>query len=381
MRSPIMGSSFASSLRATSWKAWNATSRPSSVRTVTIGYAFARPWSSRYSLSRSSSAITWPISLSPFSGFHPSNRRVLLGAAYTEPPRSFGAVRRASLEAYERRSAPASVAIAKSALRHLDEFDSRACETIRADELGALVTALARTHARMAQLVLRYAKMVLRTTRDRGQVVDAAIFTIKPPQHVERVPTALTWAQVEDIASWMPDSLARIVPVAAATGLRQGELLRLQTSDIDLDGATIRVRTGKTASAARVVDLPAVAVSLLREQLLIRPRGTALVFPSATGLELDRNRFMSRYFRPATRRAGLPGATFHHLRHTFISLMASAGVHVSVIASMVGHADGGALLLRKYRHLFPHEQRQAAAAFDRLVRGGVAHGSQAPAAT
>ena len=54
--------------------------------------------------------------------------------------------------------------------------------------------------------------------------------------------------------------------------------------------------------------------------------------------------------------------------------MASAGVHVSVIASMVGHADGGALLLRKYRHLFPHEQRQAAAAFDRLMRGGVAPG-------
>jgi integrase len=90
---------------------------------------------------------------------------------------------------------------------------------------------------------------------------------------------------------------------------------------------------------------------------------------------------MSRYFRPATRRAGLEGVTFHGLRHTFISLMASAGVHVSVIASMVGHADGGALLLRKYRHLFPHEQRHAAAAFDRLVRGGVAQGSQAPAAT
>ena len=246
------------------------------------------------------------------------NRRVVLGAAYTEPPRSFGAVRSAWLEAYERRSAPASVAIAKSALRHLDQFDSRACETIRADELEALVSALARTHARMAQLVLRYARMVLRTARDRGQAVDTAIFTIKPPRHVERVPAALTWDEVEDIASWMPDSLSRIVPVAAATGLRQGELLRLTDADVDLERATLRIRTGKTAAAARVVDLPAVAVSLLREQLLVRPRGTVLVFPSPTGLELDRNRFMSRYFRPATRRAGLPGVTFHHLRHTFI---------------------------------------------------------------
>ena len=39
--------------------------------------------------------------------------------------------------------------------------------------------------------------------------------------------------------------------------------------------------------------------------------------------------------------------------------------------------DGGALLLRRYRHLFPHEQQAAAAAFERLVVcGGVAQGLQ-----
>ena len=77
-------------------------------------------------------------------------------------------------------------------------------------------------------------------------------------------------------------------------------------------------------------------------------------------------------------RARLFDFTFHDLRHSFVSLMAAAGVHVSVIAAMVGHRDGGALLLRRYRHLFPHEQKAAAAAFERLVvRGGVAQGLQA----
>jgi hypothetical protein len=57
--------------------------------------------------------------------------------------------------------------------------------------------------------------------------------------------------------------------------------------------------------------------------------------------------------------------------------MARAGVHVSLIAAMVCHKDGGALLLRRYRHLFPDEQKQVAAAFQRLVvSGGVASGSQ-----
>jgi integrase len=133
--------------------------------------------------------------------------------------------------------------------------------------------------------------------------------------------------------------------------------------------------------------MPLTALRLLREQRLARAPGTDLLFPSPTGRPLDRNRLMGRYFRPAAVRAGLgrfdadghyAGVTFHDLRHSFVSLMAAAGVHVSVIASMVGHQDGGALLLRRYRHLFPHEQKAAVAAFERLVvNGGVAQGSQA----
>ena len=87
---------------------------------------------------------------------------------------------------------------------------------------------------------------------------------------------------------------------------------------------------------------------------------------------------MGRVFRPAVRRAKLDGMNFHDLRHGYVSLMAQAGVHPTVIARLVGHADGGALLMRRYRHLFPDETRLAVAAFDRLVRGGVAQGSQAP---
>lgn len=79
---------------------------------------------------------------------------------------------------------------------------------------------------------------------------------------------------------------------------------------------------------------------------------------------------MGRVFRPAVRRAKLDGLTFHDLRHGHISLMAAAGVHPTVIAALVGHNDGGALVMRRYRHLFPAEAGRAAAAFDELVRRG-----------
>lgn len=163
--------------------------------------------------------------------------------------------------------------------------------------------------------------------------------------------------------------------------------MRLRTGDIDFQRGTVRVRESKTRSGVRVVDVAPSALRLLREQLLARPPGTELVFPSPTGNLLDRHRLMGRYIRPAAVRAGLgevtdghySGVVFHDLRHSFVSLIASAGVHVSVIASIVGHKDGGALLLRRYRHLFPHEQKAAAAAFERqIVNGGVAQGLQMP---
>ena len=48
---------------------------------------------------------------------------------------------------------------------------------------------------------------------------------------------------------------------------------------------------------------------------------------------------------------------FHWLRHTAISLMARAGMKPELIADRVGHRDGGGLIYRRYRHLFPSEIR------------------------
>jgi len=56
----------------------------------------------------------------------------------------------------------------------------------------------------------------------------------------------------------------------------------------------------------------------------------------------------------------LDGFTFHLLRHTACSLMASAGMDPAVAAERAGHTDGGALFLRTYRHLYEAEKRSQA---------------------
>jgi integrase len=59
---------------------------------------------------------------------------------------------------------------------------------------------------------------------------------------------------------------------------------------------------------------------------------------------------MTRVFRPAVRRGGLDGLTFHDLRHTYAPLMVAAGVTAQVIAEQLGHADAR-LVLQGYGHL------------------------------
>jgi integrase len=64
---------------------------------------------------------------------------------------------------------------------------------------------------------------------------------------------------------------------------------------------------------------------------------------------------------------------FHWLRHTAISLMARAGMKAELISERVGHNDGGALIYRRYRDLFPTEVREAVSMLDRMVAGTTAN--------
>ena len=47
--------------------------------------------------------------------------------------------------------------------------------------------------------------------------------------------------------------------------------------------------------------------------------------------------------------------------------MIAAGCHVKVIAEQMGHADGGALVLRRYGHLYKGARKQAALALEEHV--------------
>lgn len=177
------------------------------------------------------------------------------------------------------------------------------------------------------------------------------------------------------------DRLEALYSVGLALGLRQGEILGLCWSDVDLDAGTVRVAHAlqrvrgrlelvepKSLSSRRTIPLPATVARALRahrsrqleERLAAGARwhDSDLVFTTALGTPLD-SRNVTKRFQAALKRAGLPRLRFHDLRHTAASLMLAQGVSARVVMETLGHSQIS-LTMNTYSHVVPALQREAA---------------------
>jgi integrase len=186
------------------------------------------------------------------------------------------------------------------------------------------------------------------------------------------------------------DRLEALYVVALAVGLRQGELLGLSWSDIDLEQGTLRVRRAlqrvdgrlvlvepKSVTSHREVALPGVAAAALRGhrhrvRLHRIARGARwvddprdLVFTTTIGTPLD-GISVTRRFQAILRDAGLPHQRFHDLRHACASLLLVQGVAPRVVMEQLGHSQIG-LTLGTYSHVIPALGRDAADRMNELL--------------
>jgi integrase len=195
------------------------------------------------------------------------------------------------------------------------------------------------------------------------------------------------------------DRLGALYVVATTLGLRQGEALGLQWSDVDFEAGTIRVsRTlqrvpkalrgpddggqgthyrldePKTDRSRRTVNMPKVVMASLREHRARQSRerlaaGAAwhdwdLVFTTTIGTPLD-SRNVTKAFQALLVKAGLPFMRFHDLRHSAATLMGAMGVPMRVIMEILGHSQIG-ITMNLYSHVIPAMQRDAADRMDSL---------------
>lgn len=191
---------------------------------------------------------------------------------------------------------------------------------------------------------------------ERG-TLQAAIYLPKK----SKKPTLPSRADMERVF----DEMARVPNAETYTGERAGRLAFLQTQARDASeharflaysgmrleegnateirhyhGATIEVPGTKTDAAARTIPVTPPMRALL-DQIKARRIGGKFLAVSTSLQAIQR----------ACKRLGLPRLTHHHLRHYFITICVESGVDIPTVADWVGHTDGGALLVKTYRHL------------------------------
>jgi integrase len=252
-----------------------------------------------------------------------------------------------------------------------------AVSALRRAPLEDFILERAAEHPRSARNELEHLKRVLRAARARGQRVDEGVLSIQPIRHRARDGRALTVAELQELASWFPEHSKRLVLLAGMIGARQRVWFELTDELLDLSAQTLHVPAALAKNRRdHTVYLTGIEAKLFQEQLSVRAPGSSLVFPTPTGRQWTRSGFRGRVWVPAVAAATkaaegiawFDGLTFHHLRHTAASLMALAGMDAAAAAERLGHSDGGALFLRRYRHLYEAEKRSQALRLEALMR-------------
>ena len=105
-------------------------------------------------------------------------------------------------------------------------------------------------------------------------------------------------------------------------------------------GQTVTVPGTKTEAAARTVPVTPELRKLMDEIKARRSTGPFLAVRTSRAA-----------LQRACTRLGLPKLTHHHLRHYFTTICVESGVDIPTVADWLGHTDGGALLMKTYRHL------------------------------
>ena len=205
-------------------------------------------------------------------------------------------------------------------------------------------------------------------------------------------PEMVAWTETEAatfLASVADDRLFPLWRLALATGMRRGELCGLRWSDIDLLAGTLRIASTrvvaervvvgepKTESGKRMLALDDETVRALQawRRAQVGERLAAgevwedhgLVFVDELGRP-PHPETMTRWWREAVARAGVPAIRLHDARHTAATVLLRAGVPVKVVSQRLGHADV-AVTMRIYQHTTAQDDRAAADALAHALSG------------
>lgn len=188
---------------------------------------------------------------------------------------------------------------------------------------------------------------------------------IKPPKHTRPKIQCYDDIQSKQLLESLENEEIKfqtIVVLTLFTGMRRGEVLGLEWSDIDFKEGFVSIskanqylaskgifeKDPKTDSSVRIVAIPKVVVELLEKYKVWYNKQKA----KCGDLWIDSNKLfvqwngkpmhpdtITDWFGKFIKRKKLPPITFHGLRHTNATLLVSKNVDIAIVASRLGHAQ------------------------------------------
>lgn len=173
----------------------------------------------------------------------------------------------------------------------------------------------------------------------------------QPPKEDDEV-DPFTIEEQAAILSACPPALANLVQFALWTGLRTSELIALDWEDVDLKRKTASIykamthaakgeaETTKKRAGKRVVRLLTPALEALRAQRSIsEARGECIFVHHRTGERWTGDQQLRKVWVSILKKADVRYRRPYQTRHTYASMMLSAGEHPMWVSRQMGHSD------------------------------------------
>jgi len=252
--------------------------------------------------------------------------------------------------------------------------------SLRPDHLQALYSQ--KLDSGLSHRTVHYIHSIIHKVLDQalkwGMVVRNVADLVEAPTPKRRQLTVWDREQVNKFLDYVKVNDPRFYPIyvlAIYGGFREGEILGIHRSDLNLFKGTITVNhavqylmgqgvvitTPKTDSSRRSVKLPA-SVLIILKNYLEGLESNQLLFTTDSGKPIN-PRFLVKHFKADLANAGVPEIRFHDLRHTSATLLLSANVHPKVVQERLGHASI-TLTLNTYSHVMADIQDEAADKLD-----------------
>lgn len=155
---------------------------------------------------------------------------------------------------------------------------------------------------------------------------------------------------------------------AIYTGMRRGELLALEWTDIDFKKGKISInkqiyrgiRQSTKSGKERIIDVPDILLEILIRHKKERTLLSKLVFHNSVGEPIHPYNMEHAYFHPLIRHCNnfldpenqIEKLRFHDLRHTYATYLLSKGIPVKYVQEQLGHSTAR-MTLDTYASVMP----------------------------